>query len=296
VGRLTRHPPTARRRLDDLAGGTDQKDEEGRPTCCDLRADGVGADSKPPSADTLARNLARAGRAVRAGLLRNLAARDAGSVPVPPYRFERDPATGIHNRDGIAAQTRALAAAVGTSLDQGERVLINGGDCSVLIGAALALRRRGRHGLVFIDGHLDFRHLGNSNRLSAAAGEDLAIVTGRGLEDHANIDGLGPYFQDSDVVAVGEREADPRHDIEATQIIVFDLAHVRRAGAETVATLAQERLSAAEAGYWVHLDVDVLDSELLSAVDSPQPDGLQPHELVPLLRTLASTGACAAST
>jgi arginase len=35
-------------------------------------------------------------------------------------------------------------------------------------------------GLAFIDGHSDFRHLGNSEFVGSAAGEDLAIVTGRG--------------------------------------------------------------------------------------------------------------------
>jgi arginase len=55
-----------------------------------------------------------------------------------------------------------------------------GGDCSILLGNLLALRRGGRAGLVFIDGHSDFRHLGNSENGRAAAGEDLAVACGLG--------------------------------------------------------------------------------------------------------------------
>ncbi len=45
----------------------------------------------------------------------------------------------------------------------------------------LALKRKGRYGLVFIDGHSDFRHLGNSKSIGAAAGEYLAHATQFGV-------------------------------------------------------------------------------------------------------------------
>jgi arginase len=229
-----------------------------------------------------------------AGLLSKLDVHGVATVTVPPYRPERDPATGIRNREGLVVQTRELAERVGQVLDRGERALVLGGDCSVLIGAALALRRRGRFGLVFLDGHLDYRHLGNSERLSAAAGEDLAIVTGRGLDDHANIDSLRPYVRDRDVVALGEREHDPATaDIRSTESFVLDLDEVQSLGVLAAARAALERMSAGPDGYWVHLDLDVLDNAVMPAVDSPQPGGLPPDQLVLLLRELlASDLAC----
>ncbi len=36
-------------------------------------------------------------------------------------------------------------------------------------------------------------------------------------------------------------------------------------------------------GYWLHLDVDILDPAVMPAVDSPSPDGLAPAELTGLL-------------
>lgn len=47
-------------------------------------------------------------------------------------------------------------------------------------------------------------------------------------------------------------------------------------------------------GFWIHLDVDVLTSAVMPAVDSPQPDGLaypEPHEILgALLRSRAPIG------
>ena len=79
-----------------------------------------------------------------------------------------------------------------------------GGDCSILLGPMLALRRRGRYGLAYLDGHLDFRHPGNAPELDAVAGEDLALVTGRGGA-LAELEGLRPLVRDADVVAIGPR-------------------------------------------------------------------------------------------
>jgi arginase len=40
-------------------------------------------------------------------------------------------------------------------------------------------------------------------------------------------------------------------------------------------------------GFWIHLDVDVLDSAVMCAVDSPVPGGLMPDQLLSLLTPLA---------
>ena len=55
------------------------------------------------------------------------------------------------------------------------------------------------------------------------AGEDLAVVTGRGEPALADIDGLRPYVLDADVVAYGEREGEPA----AETIRVLDLDALR---------------------------------------------------------------------
>ena len=39
-------------------------------------------------------------------------------------------------------------------------------------------------------------------------------------------------------------------------------------------------------GFWVHLDVDILDAEVMPAVDSPAPEGLLVDELVEIVSAL----------
>jgi arginase len=228
---------------------------------------------RPPSpgVEPGTRRLADALRAC--GLVEALGARDAGRVEAPPYAD-----TVAQNRAAIPAYTRELANRIGALVDAGERPLVLGGDCSILLGAMLALRRRGRFGLAYVDGHLDFRHLGWAPAVGAVAGEDIAVITGRAEPELADIDGLGPYVAEGDVVAIGERERDPgeRAAIASTGITVVDLDALRAGGVQRPAL-----------PYWLHVDADVIDSALLPAVDSPAPDGLSFDELASVLRELA---------
>ncbi len=227
------------------------------------------------------------------GLVTRLGAEDEGALTPPPYSPEVEPATGTRNGEAIRRFSIELAGRVGALLGSGRFPLVLGGDCSILLGSMLALRRVGRFGLVFVDGHLDFRHPGNSpGGLGAAAGEDLALVTGRGSGRLTDLDGLGPLVRDGDVVALGEREDYPEwRDIHSTEIIVWNLARLRELGFARAAHKAVERLRAnGVEGFWVHLDADVLDDELMPAVDSRQPGGMSYEELVELLRPLLRSG------
>ena len=84
------------------------------------------------------------------GFGERLEARRAGRVEPPQYDNFRDPETALLNPRGIADYSVTLADAVGRTID------VLGGDCSIVLGCLLALRRRGRYGLLFIDGHADF--------------------------------------------------------------------------------------------------------------------------------------------
>ena len=66
------------------------------------------------------------------------------------------PATGVLNAPAIVSWSPLLADRIGKVLDNGEFPVVLGGDCTILMGAMLALKRRGRYGLMFIDGHADF--------------------------------------------------------------------------------------------------------------------------------------------
>jgi arginase len=191
------------------------------------------------------------------GLVSRLGAADGGVVASPPYTPEIDPSTGVLNAEALRSFSLDLAEQVGTVVQDGKFPLVLGGDCSILIGNMLALRRRDRFSLVFIDGHLDFRHPGNSELVGAAAGADLALVTGRGTGRIASIDGLEPLVRDGDIVALGEREDYPEwRDIHDTDITVWDLWKMRSLGVTEVALKTVEKLEASGVeGFWVHLEL-----------------------------------------
>jgi arginase len=226
------------------------------------------------------------------GIVTRLGASDGGRVEPPPYTPNHD-TTGTRNGLAIAGYAVRLADRLGELLDADRFPLLLGGDCSILLGAMLALRRRGRYGLAFVDGHLDFRHPGNSSRLSAVAGEDLAVVTGRGPEPLADLEGRRPLVADAVVVALGHHDPDRgwyQEVTTATAITVIDAEQIRRRGAADAAANALAVLEGGGVdGFWIHLDVDVLDREVMPAVDSPDPDGLTDQELITLLRAFAAS-------
>ncbi|WP_225764895.1 arginase family protein [Inquilinus sp. Marseille-Q2685] len=230
---------------------------------------------------------------LRAGLAERLEARRAGRVEPPPYDPRRDPETLLLNPAGIAAYSIALADAVGLVLGAGEVPVVLGGDCSILLGCLLPLRRRGRFGLLFLDGHADF-YQPEAEPNGEAASMDLALATGRGPALVADPEGLRPLVRDEDVVAFGIRDAEDAaragsQRIEDSGIELLDLAAVRQAGVEAALERALDWLTRPELlGFWVHLDADVLDDAVMPAVDYRMPDGLSFGELTAVLAAAAS--------
>lgn len=225
-----------------------------------------------------------------------LGAREAGVILPGRYLDDVD-GTGarLRNHGAIVDHARRLATRIDQVLEDGAAPLLLGGDCSVLVGAGLALRQRGRFGLIYIDGHTDFRHPGNTPVCESLAGEDLAAAIGLHWPSIADLDGYGPYFHAADTVHVGCR-FDDEHiaEVRGTLARVIPAPDLEERGA---AAVSREILSVVAKngidGYWLHLDVDVLDPAVLPAVDSPAPGGLQRNALVTLLAGLApqATGA-----
>jgi arginase len=232
------------------------------------------------------------------GLIARLGARDAGCLTPPRYDpGDWRPGDGVCHADQIAVYSMRLADRIAAILDAGEFPLVLGGDCSILLGSALAMNRLGeqvgaRIGLVFVDGHSDFRHPGNAPYVGAAAGEDLALATGRGQPDLAALEGRRPYFRDVDVVVLGVRGHDEyRLDLQAAGIPIRAVPALRVEGAARTAQWAREQLADC-VGYWVHVDVDVLDPAVMPAVDAPDPGGIAYAELELLLAGLVATPEC----
>ncbi|MGH9014244.1 MAG: arginase family protein [Acidimicrobiia bacterium] len=234
------------------------------------------------------------------GIVARLNAEDAGRVDPPPYVFGLEPETGYRNGLGIADYSDRLAVRIGELLDAGRFPVVLGGDCGILLGPMLALRRRqGVFGLAHLDGHDDYSpHLDPAawaGRL-AAGGLALGLVTGHGPDALADIDGLRPYAAEEHVAHIGvQREPE---DYEIADLTAFDtsrihrypIEYVREHGADAAAQGARAHLEAAPIdGFWIHLDADILDLSVMPAVDSPNPDGLSFVELTSVLTTLVAS-------
>ena len=230
------------------------------------------------------------------GLAERIGARCAGRLAVPDKHPLPDPATGTLNAPAIAAWSPRLADSVEAVLDAGQLPIVLGGDCTIVLGSMLALRRRGRYGLFFIDGNADFFQP-EAEPNGEGASMDLAFVTGHGPELLTNIEGRGPLVRSADTVAFGYRDHDDQAEYGSqplpADLTAYDLPAIRRTGAEAAARAAIAHLTRDGLdGFFIHLDVDVLDDAIMPAVDFRIPGGLSWAELETILRiALASERA-----
>lgn len=243
---------------------------------------------KPTGVDGLAQAL------LDHGLADRLQARYAGRVEAPPYHDERDPGTGMLNVPAIAGWSPRLASVFAAVLDAGEFPVVLGGDCSILLGSMLALKHRGRFGLLFIDGHADF-YQPEANASGEVASMDLALATGYGPAPLATLDARGPLVQLEDVAVIGFRDEVEQRAYGSqplpADLLALDLAAVRRLGAGRAAATALDRVARpALDGFFIHLDADCVNDRLMPAVDYRLQDGLEWEELAAVLTPALSSG------
>lgn len=225
------------------------------------------------------------------GLAARLSARDRGDVSPPPYRDLERPPGRARNEEGVVAYSRALAERVGAAADEGAFVLLLGGDCSILLGALLGVRGDAPVGLAYIDAHADFA-TPRESLTGSVASMDLALAVGRGETPLSRLAGAEPLVRADDVVLIGRRDhGESWYGHEALRASgVLDLPHetARELGPDGTARAALSRLARPGlAGFWIHVDADVLDPGVMPAVDSPLGGGLELEELADLLAPLA---------
>jgi arginase len=229
------------------------------------------------------------------GIIQRLRAEDAGSVVPPAYASAIDPAVKVRNARGIRDYSLQLADRIEKLLGQGKFPLVLGGDCSILLGSALALRKRGRYGLLFVDGHADLL-TPPSSQSGGAAGMDLALATGLGPDLLTDIEGGRPYIRPEDTLIFGYRRPAPGETSPATPqppMAAFPLTLIQHQGIAQSSHMAITHLASAPIqGFWIHVDVDVLATKWMPAVDSPEDGGMTPEELSTLLEIAMSSDRC----
>jgi arginase len=202
---------------------------------------------------------------------------DRGDVALGPTSPERDPGSGLIAPHALTAMIREVRAAVGETLRTGAFPLVLGGDCPVLLGCLRAADPDAPPGLLFVDGHEDAwpPHLSTTGE---AADMELGFALGLTLDDlPADLAAEIPRLDPRRVLVLGPRDqaeiaASGVPSIEGLVELVrgdaLDAADPFAAGADAGTNLA--RLGP----WWFHVDLDVLATDSLAAVDYRQPGGL----------------------
>jgi arginase len=207
------------------------------------------------------------------------------SEPVPA----RGP-SGLLNERALLEMAGMLYGRVRSTLAQGRFPLVYGADCAVLLAAMPALADvAGAAGLVFIDGHEDATPM----ELSAsgeAANMEVAMLLGltgqRAPEPLRS--GVGVLRPDATAM-LGMRDDLWRRKIDvptiAGQVRLVPAADLHQDPAE-VGRQAAAQVAPQASGWWLHIDLDVLDREEFSACGAPGevelPGGLSWAELTDL--------------
>jgi arginase len=209
-------------------------------------------------------------------------------VAPPPYGNRVDSATGVRNTEEIIRYVSVQESALQKTLADGYFPIVLGGDCSVVIGNMVALKKMGSYGLFSLDGHTDFM-LPSLSSTAGAAGMDLAIVTGYGHDKLTDIENLKPYVPEQWVWSVGNREYDEVYvkPILNTGFGYYDLKRLRGEGIRNCVDAFLKMVDTQSLdGFWIHIDLDVLDDAVMPAVDSRSPDGLRYSEFAEVLKPL----------
>jgi arginase len=197
-------------------------------------------------------------------------------VDTPKYTNIKDPETNILNADSLVSYAREQAYLINNLLSQNKFPFVLGGDCSILLGSAIALKQKGNYGLFYLDGHTDFMDISLSET-GGVGGMAASIVTGNGHKKLTNILNLAPYIKEENLWCVGNREYDDEYEneIRNSTATYISLDALRKQG---ISNCIQSFLSEIENknldGFWLHIDVDVLNDSVMPCVDSRTPDGL----------------------
>lgn len=210
------------------------------------------------------------------------AALGLGEVTVPihgatPVRGEY----GFRAEEALVRMVADVAAIVRETWYTGHVPVLLGGDCPIMLGALQNLDG----GLVFIDGHEDaWPPL--EEQSGEAADSELGIALG--LFDAP----VQPSVRADRVVVLGPRDADEivgKHVHRVDDLVTFrDGGWLGTASDEDL----DEVLIPVGDRWWLHVDLDVLSTEALAAVDYQQPGGIDWERLEHVTRRILARPGC----
>lgn len=256
---------------------------------------GIGLLGVPTNSSGTKNGVARAAEALReAGLVDALqrvsSATDYGDVPLPAPSPERDTETHVIDPAGLRALVQGVRASVTSILADGRFPLVVGGDCPILLGCLAAFGSADRRGLLFVDGHEDAYPPARSTTGEAA---DMELAFALGIVDAPwwpPPTTAPPLVSPEHVRVLGPRDA-AALEAEGVPSLADRLRLVDASTlAEDPAKSASTAVASLQVPWWFHLDLDVLSTNALPAVDYPQDGGLDWNDLAIVAATALAAG------
>lgn len=220
-------------------------------------------------------------------------------IPVTEMTTARGP-SGLVSEVALARMVADSAAAVRAAWQRRAIPLIIAGDCPILLASLIAAAEDGGDaGLVFIDGHED---AWDPRRTPTGEASDCEIGLALGLFSGPPTLGTHlPCVRPHHLVVLGPRDHDELAD--AGQPSIRDRVTSYLTGADLAqaptgsdyreaADLVAAGAATADAGWWCHVDLDVLATASLPAVDYPQAGGLTWNQLERLTAACLRVPGC----
>lgn len=207
---------------------------------------------------------------------------------------------GFFNEPALLDMVDAVYARVRAALSVSRFPLIYGADCAVLLGSVPALRDvDGKARLLFIDGHEDATTVEQSTT-GEAANMEIALLLGMtGSRAPEPLRSRLPALEVDAIVMLGQRDDAYRREIGvasmAQRVRFHSVDEVHRRPAE-IGRQGAEHLTRDGPGWWLHIDLDVLDGDEFracgAATDPSMPGGLTWAELGTVTKSALEIGGC----
>ena len=208
-----------------------------------------------------------------------------------------DPDPQMKNRDRLLEYLPRLAIHVANGLDAAgpaARLLVLGGDCTSHAGALAGLRRARpgiRLGLAWFDAHGDF-NTPDTTPSGNVWGMPFAMACGRGDPGLvAAVD--GPTILEADAGLFGGQVLDETESrmLASSPVAQFGAGMLADDAGRAAAAGWSRAVAGRIDGWYIAIDLDVLDGADGWAVAMPEPDGLALDTAIDVVRTIAGSGA-----
>jgi arginase len=270
--------------------------------------------SVPTNSSGKSNGVAKAPNAIRrAGLIQALRhywqTYDQGDVTFTQPIIDRDHNSGIIGYDSFISMVQAVYKSVNSALKRRRFPIVIGGDCPILLGCLAAVREihGSSAGLFFVDGHED-AYPPHKSPTGEAADMELGFALGMNCEhlpsnmfdnntgwpplplvDASNICMLGP--RDKNALQKQGVESLSR---KAVETFYDDIAIRKSKNVEALINRALKQLKSKRTAIvdklWLHVDLDVLSTLSMPAVDYRQRGGINWNQLKTITRAIMSSG------